>query len=176
MTTYYKVTNETECHYDFQYKDGLNVLDGPFNDNPLESCCEGGLYFSSKEHIHNFYGYGIHLREVFLPTDNPDFKMVKDKSGNKWRANMLILGKKYNLSNIDDLKYILNNINPSTNGLIDWASENGHVNVLEWFKNSGYEFKYTSNAIDWASENGHVNVLKWFKKDRKSTRLNSSHT
>ena len=37
------------------------------------------------------------------------------------------------------------------------------INVLEWFKNSGYEFKYTSDAIDWASAKGHVNVLEWFK-------------
>ena len=49
------------------------------------------------------------------------------------------------------------------NELINWAAKNGHVNVLEWFKNSGLEFKYTDNAIDWAAQNGHVNVLEWFK-------------
>src|SRR5580692_3832952 len=46
---------------------------------------------------------------------------------------------------------------------INVASENGHLSVLEWFKNSGYEFKYTSNAINVASENGHLSVLEWFK-------------
>ena len=46
---------------------------------------------------------------------------------------------------------------------IDLASENGHINILKWFKNSGLELKYTDDAIDWASEYDHINVLKWFK-------------
>ena len=50
-----------------------------------------------------------------------------------------------------------------TAGAINLASNNGDVAVLQWFKNSGYEFKYTSNAIDWASFHGHVAILEWFK-------------
>jgi hypothetical protein len=46
---------------------------------------------------------------------------------------------------------------------IDWASYKGHIQILEWFKNSGYEFKYDSWAIIWASENGHIIILDWFK-------------
>jgi hypothetical protein len=47
--------------------------------------------------------------------------------------------------------------------VINYASENGHIQVLEWFKNSGYEFKYNENAINCASLNGHIQVLEWFK-------------
>jgi hypothetical protein len=43
------------------------------------------------------------------------------------------------------------------------ASKNGHIQVLEWFKNFGYEFKYNNNAINNASRNGHIQVLEWFK-------------
>ena len=46
---------------------------------------------------------------------------------------------------------------------IIYASKNGHVQVLEWFKNSGYEFKYNKDAIMWASRNGHIEFLEWFK-------------
>ena len=46
---------------------------------------------------------------------------------------------------------------------INNASENGHIQVLEWFKNSGYEFKYNEMAINYASVNGHIQILEWFK-------------
>ena len=49
------------------------------------------------------------------------------------------------------------------NDIISSASENGHIQVLEWFKNSGYEFKYDRRAINLASEYGHIQVLEWFK-------------
>jgi hypothetical protein len=49
------------------------------------------------------------------------------------------------------------------NDIINWASSYGHVKVLEWFKNSGYEFKYDKLAINYASEKGHIHVLEWFK-------------
>ncbi len=43
------------------------------------------------------------------------------------------------------------------------ASREGHVDVLDWWKASGFEIKYTSNAMDMASEDGHVGVLDWWK-------------
>ena len=49
------------------------------------------------------------------------------------------------------------------NNIIFYASFNGHIKVLEWFKNSGYEFKYSKNAINNASQGGHIKVLEWFK-------------
>ena len=46
---------------------------------------------------------------------------------------------------------------------INNASENGHIHILEWFKNSGFEFKYDEWAINYASKNGHIHILEWFK-------------
>src|ERR1700761_9115935 len=59
--------------------------------------------------------------------------------------------------------YHYNNINIFEKSGIEKASANGHIAVLNWFKNSGFEFKYTDYAIDQASLNGHVAVLDWFK-------------
>jgi hypothetical protein len=47
-----------------------------------------------------------------------------------------------------------------------WASKHGHDQVLEWFKNSGYKFKHDKYAIIMASQNGHIQVLEWFKNSR----------
>ena len=74
---YYKITNENENHHGFQYSDGLNVLKDKFNDNSNHSCCSGGLYFTNSENIFKFLDYGIYLREVTLPTENPNFKKSK---------------------------------------------------------------------------------------------------
>ena len=49
------------------------------------------------------------------------------------------------------------------NYIINNACKYGHVQVLEWFKNSSYEFKYDERTIFYASINGHVQVLEWFK-------------
>jgi hypothetical protein len=46
---------------------------------------------------------------------------------------------------------------------MDWASQYGHVAVLEWWKNSGLECKWSKDAMDWASCCGHVAVLEWWK-------------
>ena len=50
---------------------------------------------------------------------------------------------------------------------IDNASGNGNVVIIDWFKNSDFEFKYSHWAIDYASNNGHVTILDWFKKLNK---------
>ena len=45
---YFKITNAKENHHGFQYVDGLNVLIEEFNDDPNDSCCAGGLYFTRR--------------------------------------------------------------------------------------------------------------------------------
>src|SRR5437016_5476250 len=106
---YYKITNRWENHHGFQYSDGLNILKEEFNNDPDQSCCAGGLYFTDAYNIFKFMNFGIYVREVFLPTDNPDFRIVKDESGDKWRANMIMLGKRYDLHDCNTLKYLVEN-------------------------------------------------------------------
>jgi hypothetical protein len=91
---YYKVTNKDEIHNEFQYKTGLNVDTIPFNDDPTESCVKGGLYFTDLDHIIEFFNYGCWVREVKIPKDA---KVIKDPDGNKWRADKIILGRRYSI-------------------------------------------------------------------------------
>ena len=59
------------------------------------------------------------------------------------------------------------------NDIINYASAFGHVQVLEWFKNSGYEFKYNRDAFRWASAFGHVKVFEWFKNSGYEFKYNT---
>ena len=163
---YYKITNKDENHYGFQYKDGLNVLIEPFNDDPYDSCCAGGLYFTDIEHVPGFADYGCYLREVFLPKDDPDFKMVKDMSGGKWRANKLILGQRYNLWEVATLELLRER---GTNSeyfkyLFLDACENEYYEVVKYFvENKLIDpntdiYKY---ALHYACEDGHYEIIKF---------------
>jgi|GEM_PF-4079691 len=91
--TYYKITNEKEKHYNFQYKNGLNVLKEKFNNNPLDSCVPGGFYFTDQNNIFGFLD-GYWVREVSIP---PDAQVVLDPDGNKWRTDKIIFEKKYTI-------------------------------------------------------------------------------
>ncbi len=50
-----------------------------------------------------------------------------------------------------------------TSNAIDRSSANGHINVLDWWKNLGLELKYTAHAVNHASGNGYTDVLEWLK-------------
>ncbi len=86
-----------------------------------------------------------------------------------FRDKTLVQGK--GLDHICDkgLLSVLENINAKKNKYkysnlaVDRASQNGHVYVLQWWKESGLELRYTTNAINHASRNGHVSVLQWWK-------------
>ena len=137
---YFKITNPAENHNGFQYSDGLNVLKEKFNDDPNKSCCAGGLYFTNGENIFKFLNYGIYLRDVILPSDDPDFQKIKDPEGDKWRANMIILEKRYDLSNVDTFKYLVEkgaNIHADNDCALQWSAREGNLDVVQFLVENG---------------------------------------
>ena len=46
---------------------------------------------------------------------------------------------------------------------VDGASRAGFTSVLEWWRTSGLEMRYTERALESASAEGHVSVLEWWK-------------
>lgn len=162
-TKYFKITNEKENHHGFQYKNGLNLLLGKFNENPKDSCCEGGMYFTDAKNILKFLDHGIYLREVYLPL-NPDLKMIKDKTGNKWRANMIILGERYELSNVETFKMLIEsgaNIHDDDDYVLRWSAFNGHVKVVRFLIKSGADIHAQYDyALRLGALNGHLEVVR----------------
>jgi ankyrin repeat protein len=173
---FFKITNTEENHNGFQYVDGLNILDKEFEEEG--SCVPGGLYFTDVEHIFEFLDYGIHLREIILPFNDPNFKCVKDEA-NKWRANMIILGKKYDLCSVDTFKYLISlgaDFKADNNHAIEWASENGHLEIVKYLVGLGANFRAGNNyAIRFASENGHLEVVKFLVDIGADFRANNNY-
>ncbi|BCS83584.1 putative repeat protein [Cotonvirus japonicus] len=132
---YFKITNENENHHGFQYKDGINYLIKPFSTEG--SCVRGRLYFTKSKYILRFLYFGVYLREIHLPTDNPDFKMIKDSSGDKYGANMIILGTKRELKNPETFKYLESigvNIFECQYYILDWVVKN-NCNIIRKYIN-----------------------------------------
>jgi hypothetical protein len=190
---YCKITNEAEYHHDYLYKDGLNIFPGKFNNDPWDFCGEGGFYFTDLESIGNYYGYGVWFREIQLPTDN-DFQIVIFE--NKYRADKIILGRKWRLSDInlhqkynlpvnyvllkivcrdgrlDTLKYLVKKSGSliKDKDLICEAVRNGHIDIIDYLYHHGINID--SEIIDIALKYGKLNVLEWCK----SNKINMAYT
>jgi len=156
-TVYYKVTNELECHHGFQYQDGLNELPDPFVEEG--TCVPGGFYFTSKDFIHHFLSLGVYIREVRLPTEDPEFRMVKDQSGKCWRANKIILGKRYNIFSID----ISNTFSNITKIDILYACcRVGQLNTLKQLIETVDRYYFNSiRALEYAITNYQLDIVKF---------------
>jgi hypothetical protein len=64
------------------------------------------------------------------------------------------------------------------NDIINNASSRGNIQVLEWFKISGYKFKYNKQGIYWAYEYKQIKILKFFSNNiniKKLINLSSSN-
>ena len=81
-----KVLTESMIHYNFQYKEGLNVDTVPFN--PTGTCQPGGLYYTQLKYLANFIEYGVLIADVELPYDA---SIYVDPEGIKWKADKIIL-------------------------------------------------------------------------------------
>lgn len=117
----YKLTCESENHFDLQYHDGLNEDVLPFN--PDGSCQPGGLYFFTESQLVNLYDYVnnvFYIREVIFYDPNTyedltDVRIYREK--HKYKANKFYLlpRKEFNIIdhyyNEDDLLFFRDNIN-----------------------------------------------------------------
>ena len=157
---FFKITNKEEKHHGFQYTDGLNILQQPFTE--IGSCVPGGLYVTDIDNILQFLDYGIYLREITLPLDDPDFKIVKDD--NKWRANKIILGKRYNLCEKETFEYLVSlgaDIRNDYNALM-YASFYGYLDVIKYLVSIGADIHVNDDfPLRWVSKNGHLDAVKY---------------
>ncbi len=164
---YFKIFNEEDNHHGFQYKDGLNVDTNPFDAHG--SCVPGGLYFTTIDYICDFFKYGDYIRVVEVPEDA---QMVQDPSNYKWRADKLFLHPRKALSDVETWKWLIE-LGINVAGLIPgyrihpivWASEGGHLEIVDLLLGNGADYNVCDNAaIRCASERGHLKVIELLLK------------
>ena len=181
---YYKVTNHEEFHDGIKYKNGLNFLNREFQEKGTR--VPGGLYFTTLKNIGLYMTDGYNIRIVLIP-NLPQVKIVRDR--NKYRSNMVILGKKYSLidKNTYDIfslehrdipisicKYAVEQealefllwIKTKWRWdlyLCDYIAEQGNLKLLMWARNNNYLIGLS--VINTAAKYGHLNILRWFKKN-----------
>lgn len=85
-----KLTNETECHNNFQFEDGLNIDKQSFN--PSGECKLGGIYFVKKDLAFMWTYYGCtngvmkYIRKINIPDDARVYVET-----DKFKTNKIIL-------------------------------------------------------------------------------------
>lgn len=137
---YCKLLNEKMNHYGFQYKLGLNIDTEEFN--PSDSCKKGGLYFTTKEHLHKFFYCGIYVAEIEIPSDA---RVYADPSSDKWKADKLIITKIIPVEEYDPSFYLKA---VRYNGhAIDYVKEQTLELCIEAVKQNGYALQSIKNQF-----------------------------
>jgi hypothetical protein len=174
---YYKITNEEEKHFGYQYKTGLNVLDKPFNSDPNSICCAGGLYFAKLRNILRFVNHGTNLRVITLPTEDPNFQMVRETNGQKLRANMIILGEKREL-NIDTIQKLIDDgadVNVGNSFALRYYAENGKLDIVRLLVERGANvFADDNYALIYSAKNGHTGIARFLLENGADATSNDS--
>ena len=173
---FFKITNAEETHFGYEYVDGENILAEEFNDDPNIKCGAGGFYFTTKGYISRFYSFGIYLREITIPVDDPDFRIIKCKDATKWRSNKIILGTRHSL--FDPETYVKFGLDIWKNKyIVVFACQYGRIDFLDKLikmnedvgpnqLEARYDRGILYNMIYAASKHRQIVVLDWLKENK----------
>ncbi|AGC01670.1 hypothetical protein H012_gp795 [Acanthamoeba polyphaga moumouvirus] len=126
---YFKIIKKDGIHFDHKYVDGLNEINGNFKEEG--KCVPGRLYFTTIDHLWRFLYLGTQVVEIYLPINDPKFKMIKVSEG-KYGANKIILGKRYELNDANTFIFLEENgFNIQKNYVLIWALDNQYIHIID---------------------------------------------
>ena len=91
---YIKILRDDDTHNGFRYRAGLNQLNRGFNNDPIQDCAHGGLYYTwlDKDKIKHWICIGTSFRVI---TEFPeDAQILQQPLSGKGRCSKMILGEK----------------------------------------------------------------------------------
>ncbi len=151
MPQFFKITDKDDSD------DSHTII----NDDLTKSWNKNKMCFTTLKHIHHFYNSGCYLRKIYLRINDPEFKIIKFGTNiPEWRANIVTFGKKYELCNVDTIKKFNLKL---TRDLMNIAVINQNIDVLDLFKNEGFDISSISDdLIFYAIICNCVKSLSWF--------------
>jgi ankyrin repeat protein len=172
-----KLINSSDSNYLFNFGDD----DWRFDDDHYDLIYDCSL---SNKHINHkiFFRIVLNGRYNIIVSDKYCISDVELIIKLNLKITTELLYYVFMVGNITTLEYLKKN-NKIYNAysslikkisLIDIISMLGHVNVLEWLKNSGLELKYSEKSLHYASGNRHINVLNWWKNSGLPLKYNEN--
>lgn len=130
-------------------------------------------------HIFKFLEYGVYLREVELPLNDPDFMVIKDPDGDKWRCNKIILRKRYNLNSVETFKLLIDNgadIHAGNERALKWSAKEGHLEMVKLLVENGANIHATYDyALRHSTKNGHLEIVKFLVERGANTSVMNNY-
>jgi hypothetical protein len=138
-----KVLNDKEYHFNFRYKNGLNIDTNKFY--PKGECEKGGLYFTDYRYLLEFYEiYGKIIRLIEIPNDARVY--IEDR---KYKADKIIINekittiKKFYKKYINNKEICLEVVKNNSLAIKDIPESMKNYDIcLEAVKNNGYALNY----------------------------------
>jgi hypothetical protein len=162
---YYRIVNDNGVdQYYVPYSNGVNVWKEPAKRFSWTESLEG-FVFDEVENILKFVNVGSNVIEIFLPVTDPDFKLIRDTITNTIQATKIIVGKKYDLSNFDVFKMLVEqgaNIHASNDLPLEWACRCGHLDIVAYIIEQGGDMHVTDGRfLQTAGEYDHLDIIKF---------------
>ncbi|AGD92793.1 hypothetical protein LBA_00875 [Megavirus lba] len=119
------------------------------------------IHVTKIKYIHLYYHLGTEFAIINLPKNDPEFVVNKDRDSMSWYVNKYGFGKIYSL--YDPKTYEKFGLNIQDNHhIMDFASSDNRVDILDWYIESGYQLHYSNKAINSASVKNNIDVLNWW--------------
>ena len=167
----YFIICKIDQYQQIKYVDNMNIIDkmSKYTNKNVPN----KLYFVTQNDMYKYINKNCHIdkhiHEVFLSTKNKNFNLTVDLSREKYCANILTLGEKYEIFDIRTQnkfgfsKNVLTFIHIMTKYQnMNIASATNNIELLNWWLNSGLELVYDRSTIKYASLYGYVDVLRWW--------------
>nr|QZX42777.1 ankyrin repeat domain containing protein [Mimivirus sp.] len=125
IVSHYEIGNKFETIFNM----GLNITNKP---KIINGHIHGGFRYSSISNIFNHAQIGAYVMPIVIPNDATVYSCSES---DKWWTDRIIVLDKMLLSDINTIKYLINNgaiIKEMCKNLLFWACEKGYLDIIQY--------------------------------------------